>query len=104
MDASSTNHRPRFTLRTLMLCVALIALAPAAFIYRPGQMDPEQIQIGMSKWYVRWYCGASLPTSDDGNEPIVWVYTAPERTQPAHVWVEFDAEGRVSKTALMMTS
>lgn len=101
MDASSPYRRPRFTLRTLMLAVALCALAPAAYVYRPGQLDPEQIQVGMSHWYVRWYCGASLPTSDEGNVPMVWVYTAPARTQPAHVWVEFDEQGRVSKTVLM---
>lgn len=102
MDAVPTRRRPRFTLRTLMLVVALCALAPAAYVYRPGQMDPEQIQVGMSKWYVLWFCGTSLPTTDDGNEPMVWVYIAPQRTQPAHIWVEFDAAGRVSKTVLMV--
>lgn len=102
MDTVPPRRWPRFTLRTLLLLVALSALAPAAYVYRPGQMDPEQIQVGMSRWYVWWFCGWSLPTTDDGNEPMVWVYTAPQRTQPAHVWVEFDAEGRVSKTVLMV--
>lgn len=102
MSVDAPRRRPKFTLRTLMLLVALCALVPAAYVYRPGQMDPEQIQVGMSRWYVLWYCGLSLPTTDEGNEPIVWVYTAPQRTQPAHVWVEFDAEGRVSQTVLMM--
>lgn len=101
MESTVPRLRPRFTLRTLLIVVALCALAPAAYVYRPGQMDPELIQVGMSIWYVRWYCGASLPTTDAGNVPEVWVYTAPQRTQPAHVWIEFDEAGRVSKKVLI---
>jgi hypothetical protein len=83
-----------------MLAVALIALLPAAYRVRPGQMDPDKIQVGMSKWQVRWRCGAALPTADDGNQPVVWVYPVTTLTPPTLIFVEFDENGRVAKTNL----
>src|SRR5262245_27213311 len=88
---------PRFSLRSLLLGVALCALAPAAYHYRPGQLDPEKIELGMSKWYLRWACGASLPTNDVGVGPVVWIYSAPARSELTLVYLEFGEDGRVSK-------
>ncbi len=42
----------------------------------------------------------ALPTTDDGNIPVVWVYPVTTRTPPTLIFVEFDEQGRVSKTNL----
>lgn len=80
--------------------VAICALLAGAYRMRPGQISPERIQPGMSKWQVWWSCGMALPTTDDGNIPVVWVYPVTTRTPPTLIFVEFDEQGRVSKTNL----
>jgi hypothetical protein len=79
--------RPRFALRTLLVAVALCA---AGLYFRPRQLGPKDIKLGMPRWYVRWYCG---PPSRTGPTKDFWNYDA----EPRDIWIEF-AEEQVAWT------
>jgi hypothetical protein len=53
MDAPK-KRRCRFGLKTLFGVVGLVALA---LYFRPNQLHPRDVPAGVSKAWVRWYCG-----------------------------------------------
>ncbi len=84
--------RPSFTLRTLLIVVAVCAMGVQAYLMRPGQMSPLDIRIGMTKEQLRWSC-ATLPNDDWSR---TWTYTVLVNGTPTLVWVVFDPNGTVS--------
>lgn len=82
--------RPRFTLRTLLIVVAISAVG---FRLRPGHADPRTVQEGTSKAWVYWSCGskANVCYSQDA-----WFFDpAPESHE--NTVILFDGDGRVEK-------
>ncbi len=84
--------RPRFTLRTLLV---VVALAGIGLYFRPGQVHPRDAPKGASKAWVEWNCGDT--TSKIGDD--LWIYNNVDVFDD--YVVEFDDNGQLLETTFM---